>query len=581
MRGLEAKGQLVVAVLLMLVAAARGGRLLKYHWTVDYSWDSPDCVERLIIAVNGLYPGPVIRAKAGDTVEVKVHNLMPTESVSIHWHGILQKGTPWADGAAFVSQCPIAPGETYTYKFKVTQPGTYFYHGHNGMQRAAGLYGSLIVDLPYNETEPFYYDGEMSILLNDWWHKSMYEQELGLVSNPFRWVGDPQSLLINGRGSYPCSNVSAATVSSGDCLECNQTVCPPYVLQPAVEPGKTYRLRIGSVASLSALNFILEGHNMTVVEVSGHYVQPVMVQNLDIYSGQTYSVLFTANQDPTHNYWAAVNVRGRNNTFIPTGVAILNYNQTPNTSLPSTPHPVSPVFNDFNLSLANAQAYKALLGSYGYERPPTRTADRQLFLLNTQNKLDGFTRWAVNNITYFPTTTPVLAALKYKMTEELVNPPPDSYTPGYDIYAQPNVTNPNTTAGSGVYIFKLNDVVDVILQNANTMVNLNSEIHPWHLHGHDFWVLGYGLGVFNYSTNYGDLNFVNPIKANTAPVLPYGWTALRFVANNPGAWPFHCHIEPHFHIGMGVIFAEGVHHLPAIPAENLGCGFTKRFLHLK
>ncbi|KAG6544094.1 hypothetical protein Mapa_014511 [Marchantia paleacea] len=67
--------------------------------------------------------------------------------------------------------------------------------------------------------------------------------------------------------------------------------------------------------------------------------------------------------------------------------------------------------------------------------------------------------------------------------------PPDSYTPGYDIHTVKNNTN---TAGNGVYEFELNDVVDVVLQNANTMTVNNSEIHPWHLHGHDFWLLGLG-----------------------------------------------------------------------------------------
>jgi len=60
------------------------------------------------------------------------------------------------------------------------------------MQRAGGLYGSLIVDLPANKTEPFSYDDEHTIVLNDWWHKSIYEQELGLNTVPFRFVGEPQ-----------------------------------------------------------------------------------------------------------------------------------------------------------------------------------------------------------------------------------------------------------------------------------------------------------------------------------------------------------------------------------------------------
>lgn len=74
------------------------------------------------------------------------------------------------------------------------------YHAHYGMQREAGLYGSLRVALPDGEVEPFSYDHDRSIILNDWYHKSTYEQAAGLSSIPFVWVGDPQ--VFNGYNSH-------------------------------------------------------------------------------------------------------------------------------------------------------------------------------------------------------------------------------------------------------------------------------------------------------------------------------------------------------------------------------------------
>lgn len=79
--------------------------------------------------------------------------------------------------------------------FSMVQPGTYFYHGHHGMQRAAGLYGSLIVDLPKGQNEPFHYDGEFNLLLSDLWHTSSHEQEVGLSTKPLKWIGEPQVIL--------------------------------------------------------------------------------------------------------------------------------------------------------------------------------------------------------------------------------------------------------------------------------------------------------------------------------------------------------------------------------------------------
>jgi FtsP/CotA-like multicopper oxidase with cupredoxin domain len=76
--------------------------------------------------------------------------------------------------------------------FAYVQPGTYLYHAHYGMQREAGLYGSIRVSVPDGVSEPFAYDYDRSIILNDWYHKSVYEQATGLSSIPFVWVGEPQ-----------------------------------------------------------------------------------------------------------------------------------------------------------------------------------------------------------------------------------------------------------------------------------------------------------------------------------------------------------------------------------------------------
>eukprot|EP00249_Psilotum_nudum_P030466 c43110_g1_i1 orf=2-400(-) len=110
--------------------SAEAGRIRHYKWQVDYQFWSPDCVEKVLITINGQYPGPTIRAQEGDTIVVAVENLMATEAFVIHWHGIRQIGTPWNDGTAFVSQCAIQPSETFVYKFLVDRAGTYFYHGH-------------------------------------------------------------------------------------------------------------------------------------------------------------------------------------------------------------------------------------------------------------------------------------------------------------------------------------------------------------------------------------------------------------------------------------------------------------------
>lgn len=321
----------------------------------------------------------------------------------------------------------------------------------------------------------------------------------------------------------------------------------------------------------------MQGHNMTVVKADARYVEPFVVENLDVYSGQSYDVLFTANQDSSKNYWAAVNVRGRKPST-PTGLAVLQYLPNPATQLPTTSAPVSPLWNDTATSVA--QAKKILMKPGGYEESAPKYSNRTVVILGTQNLVDGHTKWALNNISYVPKATPVLAAFKYNLKGafDSTSPPNNIPVPNYDVFQPPPNNSRNATYGSPVYVFKKGSVVDVVVQNSNTLTVNNSEIHPWHLHGHDFWVLGYGVGLFNQKRDAPTFNLVNPPVRNTVAVFPYGWVAIRFIANNPGAWPFHCHVEPHFFMGMGTVFAEGIHKIPALPAETLGCGNTKRNL---
>lgn len=97
-----------------------------------------------MILVNGSFPGPLIEANWGDIINVTVDNQLD-EGTSLHWHGFLQKETPWYDGVPSVQQCPIAPGHSFTYSFKADLYGTSWYHSHFSAQYADGLLGPIVV----------------------------------------------------------------------------------------------------------------------------------------------------------------------------------------------------------------------------------------------------------------------------------------------------------------------------------------------------------------------------------------------------------------------------------------------------
>ena len=76
------------------------------------------------------------------------------------------------DGPVGVTQCPIPPGEAFTYKVPLgDQAGTFWYHAHSEVQRGDGLYGGLVVHNPSElESAAFKYDEELLLLVGDWYH---------------------------------------------------------------------------------------------------------------------------------------------------------------------------------------------------------------------------------------------------------------------------------------------------------------------------------------------------------------------------------------------------------------------------
>jgi FtsP/CotA-like multicopper oxidase with cupredoxin domain len=122
----------------------------EYDFTISRGVIAPDGYQRPVLLVNGAFPGPTIEANWGDTIKVNVRNNItgPADGTSIHWHGFLHRGSPWEDGTPAVSQCPIAPGKSFTYVFKATLFGTSWYHSHYSAQYSGGVLGPIVVHGP-------------------------------------------------------------------------------------------------------------------------------------------------------------------------------------------------------------------------------------------------------------------------------------------------------------------------------------------------------------------------------------------------------------------------------------------------
>ncbi|KAI0714960.1 laccase [Earliella scabrosa] len=247
---------------------------------------SPDGFTRDAIVVNDVYPSPLITGKKGDRFQLNVIDQMTNHTMlkttSIHWHGFFQSGTNWADGPAFVNQCPIASGHSFLYDFQVPdQAGTFWYHSHLSTQYCDGLRGAFVVYDPQDPHASRYDvdDDSTVITLSDWYHVAA---RLG-PAVPFG--GD--STLINGLGrSTSTPNAELAVIT--------------------VEKDKRYRFRLVSLSCDPNYVFSIDGHTMTVIEADSINTEPLTVDSIQIFAAQRYSFVLTADQS-IDNYWVRAN----------------------------------------------------------------------------------------------------------------------------------------------------------------------------------------------------------------------------------------------------------------------------------
>ncbi|PFH46698.1 multicopper oxidase [Amanita thiersii Skay4041] len=288
------------------------GAVRKYTLELNNDIVAPDGFPRSAVIVNHQLPGTVISINKNDQLQVKVVNNLTdntmAQGTSIHWHGIFQHNKAAQDGVAWVTQCPISPGDTYLYNFNVgEQTGTYWYHSHLTTQYCDGLGLRSIVILldPKDPLRHLYdVDDESTIItLSDWYHQPSPTLflDLSLIPTVHSY---PESHLMNGRGRQPGGlQVDLAVVN--------------------VDRNKRYRFRLLNAACLAAYNFSIDGHAMTVIETDGSETIPHEVDIVPLFPGQRVSVVVKADQ-PINNYCIPVSLDPGTN------VGILRYAGAPN-----------------------------------------------------------------------------------------------------------------------------------------------------------------------------------------------------------------------------------------------------------
>ncbi|WAR25666.1 ASO-like protein [Mya arenaria] len=544
-------------------------------------------VPRMIITINGQMPGPTLNVYEGQTLKIHVTNNLYSDAIAIHWHGIHQIGTPWMDGAAYVTQCPINPGQSFTYEFSVPSAGTFFYHNHIGMLQMLGLHGALIVrERTQNSSE------EHVVLITEYNHE--WEADLQLQKNMF---GDYKPLeapfgvpaidgtsftkmkwhagLINGRGRYFNENGQ-------------HTGAPLTSFKVAA--GEKYRFRIIGGGSAFPFRFSIDGHSLKIVASDGFDIEPIIAESIILHNGERYDIEMIADQS-VGNYW--IRAKTLEAGVDHSAYAILQYNES-DTSDPLTS-------NRACTSSDRCVVVNCPFSVY----PGEPNVDCVTF-----------------NDIKFPSSMPAFGANQQNIEEMFFNfgfPGGSGYRYGsvngrsmmlspISALTQPrelSTSCDNHDCGTDK-ICVCTYAVSIGDQKAYQLVFTNygngaSGPHPIHSHGHAFQVLKVGYHQYDqitgkYSDGNGDISCdgsycngpywnntswnVNTIPGletqkppmkDTIMVPKGGYAIVRITASNPGLWMLHCHMDPHTMRGMAMLLNESFSEVPPAPSGFPQC----------
>ncbi|CZT07469.1 probable iron transport multicopper oxidase FET3 precursor [Rhynchosporium agropyri] len=528
------------SLLLLLLAVAVSAKTVVYDFDITWVTANPDGVfARPVIGINNAWPLPVMRATRGDQVIVNVNNQLGNQSTSLHFHGLFQNGTNAMDGPSFVTQCPIPAGSSFTYNFTAAQSGTYWYHSHNMGQYPDGLRAPFIIsdpEFPYKDKV----DEEIVLSVSDWYHDQMATLKPKFLNkaNPTGAEPVPQNALLN--------DTQNLTIS--------------------IQPGKTYLFHVVNIGAFAGQYLWFEGHNMTIVEVDGVFTDPAEASMIYLSAAQRYSFLLTTKNDTSTNY---AFMGSMDTDLFDTLPDDLNWNSTgwlvyDDTKPKPDPTPVDALeaFDDFTLVPFDKQ-------------PLLPAADQTLtFDVIMDNLGDGRPYAFFNNITWVKPKVPTLYTVM-STGEAAVNSM---------VYGE----------FSHSFVLDRHQIIDIVVNN------YDSGKHPFHLHGHNFQAIARSAdeaGVFD-ATNSSQTNYpAIPMRRDTVVLHPEGYMVLRFQANNPGVWLFHCHIEWHMSQGLIATMVEAPldvqksqtipqNHFDACKAGEMAyagnaAGNTEDFLNLK
>ncbi|KAB8252282.1 conidial pigment biosynthesis oxidase Arb2/brown2 [Aspergillus flavus] len=584
----------LVALLSANVLTSVLAELVKFEVDLTWAKGSPDGNLRDMIFVNDQFPAPQLTLNQYDDVEFTVNNHMPFNA-TVHFHGIVQLNTPWSDGVPGLTQKPILPGGTFTYRWTATEYGTYWYHAHARSLMADGLYGAIWINPAPEIPQPFHLisDDEKDIeamqkaesdpklvILSDWSHYTSEEyQKIMEESGVDLFCVD--SILINGRGRVHCPGADFINSLQTDYLKAsidnlpltdkgcypkiyktqgsfprNDSKVPPGLESGCVATAGTHEIievdpedgwvsmKFISAAWLKAVIASIDEHPMWIYEVDGHYIEPQLAHTMVMYNGERYSAMIKLDKTPK-DY--TIRIPDTNADQIIAGFATMRYKGSDQTG-ESEPYVD---YGGLNTTADVIALNESILVPYPSIQLPT-AADQLINL--TFGRRESAYQWTLEGKQLYDVMANYDDPILYNLT------------------AKENL-------GDKVTVQTQNGTwVDVLLQ-VGIMPNTPpiQAPHIIHKHSNKAFIVGEGDGFFNWTsvaeaaTERPELfEFERPRLRDTFMVLGLlgpRWMVIRYQVVNPGPFLIHCHIETHLANGMGVALLDGVDEWPEVPPE--------------
>lgn len=450
------------------------------------------------LTVNGGIPAPTLEFTEGDDAEILVKNELSDEEVSIHWHGLLLP--PEEDGVAYVNTPPIYPGKSRTFKFKIRQNGTYWYHSHTAVQEQKGVYGAFII---HPKKKSVAYDKEAVLVLSDW-----SDENADQIVRNLRKDGDYYLYKKNSVRSYFGAlragqlkpHLANEWIRMGG-MDLSDVGYDAFLINGkrdsqvlTAHPGEKIRLRIIN-AGASSYFYVSMGVPMKVISADGMDVEPTMTNELLMGMAETYDVLFTVPERKNYEIRATVqDVTRSASAWIGMGERV-----------PAPDKPLPDMYGTMDH------------GSHGSEHSAHSHHGEDKDHSGHAKILETL---SVDNLKALqPTTLPKDAKIH---DLKLVL--------GGDMGRYVWHINGKAIYQERLLLINSGEVVRF------TFVNSTMMHHPMHLHGHFFRVIN----------KNGDRS---PLK-HTVDVPPHGSRTIEFYANEPGQWMLHCHNLYHMKTGM-------------------------------